>query len=350
MAKRRRLVAPDKSDLEKLDESFAAKPPLGQGTTPPIAQVAAETAALSGLAGVGDRVSMARDTADAEKWRDLEGAGLAVQMIALGDIDPEYLRRDRISDDSEAAEELLQSIQANGLRAPIEVVATDEGYGLIAGQRRLRAFQALSQRQPGFDAIPAFVRDHATSEAAYVSMIEENEVRSNLTHYERGRIAVLSAQQGVFASVEDAVNALFQTASKAKRSKIRSFATIHESLGDLLRYPTDLTEKLGLRVASALKAGQQSQIRNSLDTSDPASAVEEAKVLDTALASAPKPAQSNKGGRPTEVEHFTPRRLAGGGALVARLSNERLVIEIRGLEIDVKSAEDVLEAIQQYLD
>ena len=33
MAKRRRLVAPDKSDLEKLDESFAAKPPLGQGTT-----------------------------------------------------------------------------------------------------------------------------------------------------------------------------------------------------------------------------------------------------------------------------------------------------------------------------
>jgi ParB family chromosome partitioning protein len=145
MAKRRRLVAPDKSELEKIDKSFAAKPPLGGSATAPIAQVAAESAALSGLAGVGDRVAMAKDTADAVKWRDMNDAGLAVQMIALNQIDAEYLRRDRVFDDPDAMNELRASIKANGLRSPIEVVATDEGFGLVSGQRRLNAFLALAE-------------------------------------------------------------------------------------------------------------------------------------------------------------------------------------------------------------
>lgn len=51
-------------------------------------------------------------------------------------------------------------------------------------------------------------------------MVEENEVRANLSHYERGRIAVLAAEQGHFTHVEEAVARLSGAASKAKRSKI----------------------------------------------------------------------------------------------------------------------------------
>ena len=47
MAKRRRLIAPDQNELDKIDEGFAAKPPLGRGVSPPIAQVASEAATLA---------------------------------------------------------------------------------------------------------------------------------------------------------------------------------------------------------------------------------------------------------------------------------------------------------------
>lgn len=349
MAKRRRLVVPDKSELDKIDESFAAKPPLGQSVTPPIAQVAAESASLSGMAAIGDRVAMARDTADAERWRTLDGSGMGVQLVALEEIDAEYLRRDRLIEDEDAQAELINSIRSHGLRSPIELVETATGFGLISGQRRLRAFQMLLATDQSFLRIPAFVRSHETSASAYVSMIEENEVRANLTHYERGRIAVLAAQQGVFASVEAAVDVLFETASKSKRSKIRSFATVHEAFGDLLRFPTEISERLGLRVAAAIRNGGQEAIRQGLDRADATSASAEAKVLEAGIVTSPRVEAPAKGGRPTEVEHLPIRLLQGGGTLSARVSKQRLVLELRGLDVDVTSAEDVLNALQEYL-
>ncbi|WP_311199555.1 hypothetical protein [Phaeobacter inhibens] len=51
------------------------------------------------------------------------------------------------------------------------------------------------------------------------------------------------------------MDALFGAASKAKRSKVRSFAAVHEGLGDLLRYPNALSEKAGLKLAAALRSG-----------------------------------------------------------------------------------------------
>ena len=61
---------------------------------------------------------------------------------------------------------------------------------------------------------------------------------------------MLVAGQGHFADVEEAVARLFGAASKAKRSKIRSFALVHEELGDMLAFPEELTEKGGLRLAA----------------------------------------------------------------------------------------------------
>lgn len=350
MAKRRRLVAPDQSELEKIDQSFAAKPPLSGPGTPPIAQVAAESATLAGLSGVGDRVAMAQDSSDAAKWRELEARGQAVHLIDLASIEAEYLRRDRLTEDPEAMEELIASIKSHGLRTPIEVVQTEEGFGLVSGQRRFKAFLALSASDSAFVSIPAFLRDHTSSESAYVSMVEENEVRANLTHYERGRIAVLAAQQGVFDTTQAAVDTLFQSASKAKRSKIRSFALVHEALGDLLQYPTDMSEKVGLRVAQALKQGLQPQLRAELGRARSASLSEEVQLLENACKSPALQPSPSKGGRPREVEHLTPRALQHGGTLTARVSNQRLVLEIRGRELGVDDAEAVLNALEEYLD
>jgi nucleotide-binding universal stress UspA family protein len=95
-------------------------------------------------------------------------------------------------------------------------------------------------------------------------MVEENEIRSDLSHYERGRVAVMATSQGAFVSVEDAVNELFHAGSKAKRSKIRAFAELHEELGDLLNFAPNLSERQGLRLVGAIRSGMAPDLRRAL--------------------------------------------------------------------------------------
>lgn len=354
MAKRRRLTAPDAGTLQELEEGFAAKPSLGpletKSATPPIAQVAGEAAALAGMSAVTDRVELARDKGDADRWRKAEQAGLLVQRLSLDAIDQDFIRRDRLNEDPEAMLELVASIRANGLKAPIEVAVTEDGYGLISGFRRLLAFRQLSASDPDFDEIPAFVRDAAESETAYVSMVEENEIRANLSHYERGRIAVLAAGQGVFPSVEAAVDKLFSVASKAKRSKVRSFASVHEALGDLLRFPTALTEKAGLRLASALRGGAQAQLRAALDGAEVVDAKGEWGVLQQALTGATPPARdASRGGRPQQIVRIGARTLPKGGELSAEVVPDGVRIELKGRALNADTAERILQLIARQI-
>ncbi len=354
MAKRRRLTAPDAAELEQLEAGFATKPSLSpfetKSAVPPIAQVAAEAATLNGMASVTDREALARDQGDAARWRDAQDAGLVVEMLPIDQIDADYIRRDRMVEDEEAMVELLESLRTNGLRTPIEVTGTAEGYGLISGYRRLNAFRRLAKQDPNFAQIPAFVRQAGAGQGAYVSMVEENELRANLSPYERGRIAVLAAGQGVFPSTEAAVDALFAAASKAKRSKVRSFAMVHEALGDLLRYPVDLSEKAGLKLAAALRDGAQTKLRAALAGSNATDARAEWAVIDTALRDTPEITRDKgRGGRPQQVQRITPRPLPGGGEIRAELAAGELRIRLRGRDLDVQDAQALLEEIVRHL-
>lgn len=355
MAKRRRLVAPDASTLQELEEGFATKPTLGgpletKSAVPPIAQVAAEAASLSGMASVTDRVALARDQGDAERLRQAEQAGLLVQMIAIDSVDQDFIRRDRLTEDAEAMEELVNSVVTHGLRSPIEVVKTDDGFGLISGFRRLLAFRKLASLGQGYAEIPAFVRTATSGETAYVSMVEENEIRANLSHYERGRISVLAAGQGVFPSVEVAVDKLFSAASKAKRSKVRSFAVVHEALGDLLRFPTALTEKAGLQLASALRGGAQVSLRAVLDGADARDAKAEWALLQVALKDTVEPPRDTaRGGRPQQITRVPERSLPKGGVLRAEVTADGVRIELKGRVLNADTAERLLQLIARQI-
>ncbi|GAA6194489.1 ParB N-terminal domain-containing protein [Phaeobacter sp. NW0010-22] len=354
MAKRRRLSAPDAAELEQLEAGFATKPSISPfentSATPPIAQVAAEAARLSGMAAVTDRVALAQDQGDAGRWRDATAAGLVAQRIPLDQIEADFIRRDRMTEDEEAMQELVISLRANGLRTPIEVTPTPEGFGLISGYRRLMAFRQLAITDPMFADIPAFVRDAGAGATAYVSMVEENEMRSNLSHYERGRIAVLAAGQGVFPSVEAAVDVLFAAASKAKRSKVRSFAMVHEALGDLLRFPVSLSEKAGLQLATALRDGAQSRLRDALDGSDASDAKSEWKVLDTALFGIPVgPKDKSRGGRPQQITRLSARTLTSGGKLDAEVSPDGVRFRVAGRDLGVAEAQRLMDILAREL-
>ena len=121
-----------------------------------------------------------------------------IEAVPVDAIQADALVRDRTRIDGEEMAELKASIQAHGLRLPIEVFTRREGrtaYALLSGYRRLRAYQDLYAEtgKEAYKTIPALVRDPEALGGGFTAMVEENEIRANLSHYERGRIAVIAA-------------------------------------------------------------------------------------------------------------------------------------------------------------
>ena len=104
---------------------------------------------------------------------------------------------------------LKASITEHGQRQPIEVTPKDaQGHhGLISGWRRLTALKALHAEtgEDRFATIRALVRQPKDASAAYVAMVEENEVRLGLSYYERARVAALAVKRGVFETEKEAL-------------------------------------------------------------------------------------------------------------------------------------------------
>lgn len=302
MAKRKRL-SPAQSDY--LAGAPAPAPetktmPLGRA---PIAQVAAEAAsaaALEELAGA---------------WQQAREAGRMIQEIDAAKIEAGYLVRDRIMADDEELQSLMESLRARGQQTPIEVVDLGEGrFGLISGWRRLTALRRLLAEtgEARFGRVLAILRRPENAADAYVAMVEENEIRVGLSYYERARVAARAVEKGVYDSEKQALLSLFSTASRAKRSKIRSFLTIYRAADDLLRCPAAIGERLGLALAKKLETGpgETDRLRAALRGAAADSQEDEMAVLaeflkpcevpanDPKKASLTPPLETEKTGRP----------------------------------------------------
>ncbi len=278
MAKRRRLETPT-APLKTV--------PTPRAAPPPIAQVTGEAATVAAAQNALGEVERAR------------AEGRLVITLLLEDVAIDHLVRDRMAAGDEDMDALKESIRAHGQRTPIEVVeaaspkgsaVNSKGYGLISGWRRLAALKALYKEtgEERFGRVKALIRAPQDAGDAYVAMVEENEIRVGLSYYERARIAVMAAEREAFASTEDALSALYASASRAKRSKIRSFVTLHEALGDHLQFPAAIPERLGLQLVAALKDGKGAVLKKALKTKA-ASPEAEAALLARAL-SAPRKA------------------------------------------------------------
>ena len=356
MAKRRRLEAPSAEQLRRVEEGLGQNE--SRSTLPPIASVAGEAAALTALGAAGQRAEQARDTADAERYRAALDAGLVVQQIALADVVDDALLRDRIAAGDTEMAELKASIAAHGLRLPIEVFARTGdggGYGLISGWRRLMALRALHAEtgEARFAHAPALLRAPDTASDAYVAMVEENEIRADLSHYERGRIAVLATEQGAFDSVESAVDGLFHAGSKAKRSKIRSFAEVHRALGAQLSFPSALTERQGLRLVAALRAGFAKKLHTALDQAPSKDAAAEWATLETLVKAAETKERNQprtKGGRPPREAQVGSVTLSNGITLRRQSDAKGHVIRIEGKQVNSDMLDDIITQIKRQLD
>ena len=246
------------------------------GSRPPIADVTRDTALQSALDDV------------TEELRDARATGRMVVQIPLEDVETFHLVRDRVVFDSDDMDELIDSLRARGQQTPIEVMVLDDGgYGLISGWRRLTALQKLhaETEDDQFATIAALVRQPKNAAKAYLAMVEENEIRSDLSFYERARIAVKASQAGVFKSPSKAVQKLFAAARAPKRSKIVAFTYLVEALDDDLRFPTAIPEKLGLAMVKALQSSKsfKTDLRAALAKSPPATAADERAVIEAVM-------------------------------------------------------------------
>ncbi|HEY3062712.1 MAG TPA: ParB/RepB/Spo0J family partition protein [Chloroflexota bacterium] len=126
-------------------------------------------------ADAGDEPGAARSTLD-------------VQRLPLADIDLSGRNpRRKLSD----IDELVASIQAHGLLAPVLVRRTGQRYELVAGNRRLEAVRRL-----GWDSVPAVVRA-ADIDQAYVLTLVENLQRTDLQPTEEAAaLEVLIRERG----------------------------------------------------------------------------------------------------------------------------------------------------------
>jgi ParB family chromosome partitioning protein len=185
--------------------------------------------------------------------------------IPLDQIATDILPRDRTLADPEADDDLLRSIRTLGLLQPIEVfgIEVDDRHtlpwGLIAGHRRLRACRAL-----GHTTIPAVLCTPADIPAALAAMVAENEVRAQITPWEKGRLLHTLVEMGRFPDAAAAVTALYPSATRQQRARLRGFHDVFEAFNRRLVTPEGLGTARMDRLAMALRLGAAEVLRHTL--------------------------------------------------------------------------------------
>lgn len=121
--------------------------------------------------GRGLNVFFGEDTEEVEKVtkpkKEKEHKELEkVVEIKISEIEP-MLNQPRKIFDEKKLEELAKSIEENGVIQPILVVKDENGYTIVAGERRWRA-----AKKAGLKEIPAIIKDYTSNEKKQVALIE----------------------------------------------------------------------------------------------------------------------------------------------------------------------------------
>ncbi|PWJ12923.1 ParB/RepB/Spo0J family partition protein [Jannaschia seohaensis] len=308
MAKRKRLsIDPIPAGIE----TKSMMPPVGGA---PIAQVAGSAAEAAAMREMSDYLAEAR------------AKGLLLTTLPLAKIELDHLERDRLLAEDEEMEALLASLRVRGQQTPIEVARLQgdprERYGLISGMRRVTALRRLFDEtgEARFARVTARVLPPTNAAEAYTAMVEENEIRADLSFWERARVVLKAVEAGAFPDRASALKGLYGSVSRAKRSKIGSFVTVVAALDGRLRFPTALSEKRGLALAKALSdPAALPRIEAALRDADPQDAEAEQALLMRALAPAPKPPAPPRAPAPVTVAREGDRLIVSGPGVDAAL-------------------------------
>ncbi len=223
-----------------------------------------------------------------------------IHEIPLDQIDENALPRDRSALDETDLSDLTLSIAAHGLRMPVEVFPSTgpKPYGLISGFRRLSAHRELT-----LSTIPAFIRQPADIPSALAQMIEENEIRADITPWERAKIVLTAIEHGYFDTIDQALPRLYPTYDHNRRARLRAVAEVVTHFGDhALTDPRSLSQRQLTRLATNLRAGMGDTMLVALQESSDKSPATQwsllAAICEDAEAEAKAPKLHYKPGQP----------------------------------------------------
>ena len=147
-------------------------------------------------------------------------------------------------------------------------------------------------------------------------------------------MVAIAVDQGVYETDKQALNALFASASRSKRSKIKSFLTLYHALDDHLRFATAIGERQGLTLAKLLDTDPDRAVDlvQALQEAAPESAKDESACLERAL----KPAAKQSLNPPLETIPEPKRPMQNGvdrltDDLQAQYSGYSLTLSGRGM-------------------
>ncbi len=297
-----------------------------------------------------------RNAADAEKYRDAVDSGHILLSIPLSDIRTDDLPRDRIDLEavaiSDEMDELKSSIRNRGQRDPIEIYRDSGGrYQLKSGWRRLNALRQLRDETGEKDYSTAIARLTISDEdrlTLYLDMAEENIIREDLTFAEMAQLAITAAVDPALDEVaaDAIVGRLFKSVHKVKRSYIRSFVFLLETLGDDLQWPKAVSRNLGVEAARVLKAdaGLITSLRHALArAADPS---EQTRILEGLTASPNKSSSTKANSKPKKKFEFH----LDGLKVTARRGECRIVSDIDYTEIPKDRLESAISAFKAALE
>ncbi|WP_238368508.1 ParB/RepB/Spo0J family partition protein [Mesobacterium pallidum] len=354
MSKKRRIF-----DIE-FDAAEAPPAPAEQPESErrgPMASAIHETAeALTERRAAEARIREENDRL-AHEFVALKKAGQIVRTLPLGEILTSKLTRDRKPGRDAEIDELKASLLEIGLSNPIRVEEVSGGYQLIQGWRRLTAYKELLEetRDRTWAEIPAAIQVKGEAlDRLYQRMVDENLVRRDLSFGEMAQLAVSYAgdPNTPRCTPFEAVDRLYTSASRQKRSYIRHFTTLCEAIGKHLSHFDAVPRKLGLELVKRLDDAPEIQAGIIADLQAlPKRTPEDELAVLTAWAK-PVPAGTRAKPAPKSSAKTVIKLSRPGGAAKCTASDGRLelLVDRDFSALDRATLEEAVQALLDRLD
>ncbi|MEW9921739.1 ParB/RepB/Spo0J family partition protein [Marimonas sp. MJW-29] len=244
-------------DFDEVNVTPAATVPAGtEARRGPMAAAITENAEALTERQKAEAAIRAENDALAHELVRLKKAGLITDLIPLDQIATTKLTRDRKPGRDPEIDELKQSIREIGLSNPIRVEPVGDTYELIQGFRRFTAYCELFE-ETGDDTyarIPAGINAKGENLLRlYRRMVDENLVRRGVSFGEMAQLAInYKSQAEEVESYDHAVELLFASSGRQKRSYIKHFVRLLADTDGRIVHVDSIPRALGLQVVKRL--------------------------------------------------------------------------------------------------
>lgn len=281
-------------DFESADATPAASVPAGtEARRGPMAAAITENAQALNARQTAEAAIRAENDALAHEHVRLKKAGLITDLIPLDAIRTDKLTRDRVAGRDPEIDELKRSIREIGLSNPIRVEQVGDVYELIQGFRRFTAYAELfaETSDQAFARIPAGINAKGENLLRlYRRMVDENLVRRGVSFGEMAQLAINYRKQATeIDGYDHAVELLFASSGRQKRSYIKHFVRLLAATEGRIRHVDTIPRALGLAVVRRLdeEADAQAALNRMLATRQDRTAEEEQALMSDFVQEAP---------------------------------------------------------------